>query len=153
MKTIDDPVAKSELLERLQKVTPTAARKWGKMTIQQMVCHLDDGLQMLMGKRKAANVSNGLSRTVIKYVALHTPLPWPHGANAPKEINQETGAGTRPDVLEQDLARLRSSIDEFCRTPRTYQVADHPMFGPMTEWECMRLGYAHIDHHLRQFGL
>ena len=29
----------------------------------------------------------------------------------------------------------------------------HPVFGGMTREEWLLWGYAHVDHHLRQFGL
>ncbi len=35
---------------------------------------------------------------------------------------------------------------------RDFAFASHPVFGELSEWEWMRWGYLHADHHLRQFG-
>ena len=49
------------------------------MTSHEMVCHLGDAFLTVLGERAAASKETLLSRTVVKWIALHTKLPWPHG--------------------------------------------------------------------------
>ena len=60
--------------------------------------------------------------------------------------------GTRPTAFLEDRAALAAAIEQFARQPRTAQFSRRPIFGELTEWEWMRWGYLHADHHFRQFG-
>ena len=77
---------------------------------------------------------------------------WPGGVSTTPECDAERN-GTRPAVLEADLARLRVDFARFTRQPRDFVLQRHPLFGAMNESEWMRWGYLHMDHHLRQFGV
>jgi hypothetical protein len=102
-----------------------------------MLCHLSDSCQMVMGERAAASRDNFLSRTVLKWIALQTPLPWPKGVKTRPEADQAIG-GTRPVEFEQDRQRLIELIRRFVIKPYAFQFRPHPMFGAMTEGEWMR---------------
>lgn len=147
------PESKAEIVERVRGLVPNAARKWGKMTAQQMACHLTDSYLLAMGERTASSKSNFFSKTVMKFGALHVPMQWPKGVPTMPELDQAAGAGTPPAVFETDKGELLRIIDRFTAMPREFRFAPHPMFAEMSEWEWMRWGYLHADHHLRQFGL
>src|SRR5436853_532194 len=77
MKTLAHPGDTSELLSRLQHVTPTSTRRWGRMTAHQMLCHLCDSFRAVVGDRKVT--SPGMrGGGFIKYIALFAPMQWPH---------------------------------------------------------------------------
>lgn len=147
------PEARTEILDRLHAITPNATREWGKMSPHQMVCHLMDSYELAMGERNVAGKSNFFNRTFIKWAALNLPMKWPPGVQTMPELDQAAGAGTPPSVFAADVAKLLKSIDRFSASPRDFKFAPHPIFAAMTEWEWMRWGYLHADHHLRQFGL
>ena len=65
----------------------------------------------------------------------------------------QLAGGTPPIEFAQDKATLAAAIDRFARKPRTFEFSRHPFFGDLTEWEWMRWGYLHADHHFRQFGV
>src|SRR4051794_36051251 len=152
-KTLSDPAAKSEILERLAKLRADTVRCWGKMNAHQMVCHLCDSHLLVMGEMTAGDKSNLITRSLIRLIALRAPITWPQGASTVPELDQAAGAGTPPDVFDADRARLIDLIDRFTAAERSFTFAKHPMFGGMSEWEWMRWAYLHADHHLRQFGL
>ena len=86
----------------------------------------------------------------MKWIAIHSGLPWPHGVKTMPEVDQEIG-GTRPVEFTRDRRELEELIEQFAqRTDATMQP--HPMFGRMSTVEWQRWGYLHMDHHLRQFG-
>lgn len=150
MKTLD--AAKPEVIERLARLHPESRRRWGKMTPHQMLCHLSDSYRVPMGGMRISSNSGPFQRTVMKWVALRTPLPWPHGIATRPEIDQAAGGGTTPTEFELDRARLLLDIERFCSEPRDFEFAPHPIFGAMHIADWMSWGYRHADHHLRQFG-
>jgi len=113
-----------------------------------MICHLSDSFRAVMGERDISSATGVMKRTVVKWVALHTPFPWPHGFKTRPEADQELG-GTKPVDFDVDMAGLLTIIERFSQS-RTR--SPHPMFGDLSEWEWQRWGYLHLDHHLRQFG-
>jgi len=148
MSTFAQPAVKAAVRQRVERLTPVTPRQWGRMTPHQMVCHLTDAYRMSSGERRPKAVDNFISRSIVRLVALHTPLAWPKGVKTIPEADQEQG-GTRPLEWDRDVAELLRSIDAF----RPLEGHPHPMFGPLTEQEWDVWGFRHADHHLRQFGL
>jgi hypothetical protein len=117
-----------------------------------MLCHLSDSFEAALGERYASSATGLLQRTLIKRIALYTPVRWPKGVPTRPEVEQGRG-GTPPVDFELDRLRLVKSIERFTATPGPPESVSHPAFGPMTRREWMRWGYLHTDHHLRQFGV
>jgi hypothetical protein len=151
MKTLANAEDREQILRRLAAIGPESQRRWGKMSVAEMVCHLNDALRISMGDKQAGSVSNWFSRSVFKWAGLWIPTRWPHGVKTVPECDAQLG-GTKPAAMDADLKELRESLARFTRRPREYDLQAHPIFGPMNEKEWMRWGYLHMDHHLRQFG-
>jgi hypothetical protein len=150
MKTLLD--SKSELLERLARLTPASPRQFGVMTPNQAVCHLNDSYKLALGEREASKTGTVFHRTVLKYIALHVMNQWPAGAKTRPEMDQQAG-GTPPRAFPADKAELAALIERFSALPANVRFSPHPIFGQLTHWEWMRWGYQHAHHHLRQFGV
>jgi len=137
---------------RLSRLTPASARRWGRMTSSQMICHLTDAFvgSLAYGRDKPARPATLFGKTLMKWWALN--LPWPHGIRTAASADQERG-GTPPTVFENDMARLRSAIDQFRAELPAMAGRSHYFFGPLSPEEWARWGYQHINHHLKQFGL
>jgi hypothetical protein len=144
------PGTVAALEARLARLTPTAARQWGRMTPQQMLCHLADSFDVVSGDRPAKAVDTWFMRTVGKVVALRSPMPWPKGVPTGESVDAEKG-GTPPSDFEADRARVVRLLRAFV-APGARRV-NHPAFGAMSDADWMRWGFGHLDHHLRQFGL
>lgn len=151
MRTLANPRDKEEIIRRLVAIGLASQRRWGRMTVGEMICHLSDALQISMGEKQAKPVSNWFSRSIFKWAGLWFPTQWPHGVRTVPECEARAG-GTKPGAMEKDLKELREALDRFTQQPRGYELKSHPIFGPMNEKEWMRWGYLHMDHHLRQFG-
>jgi hypothetical protein len=142
---------RDELVQRLRRVRPDSAARWGRMSAHQMICHLADALRMAAGEKAASPASGPIQRTLIKWVVLYIPLAWPAGIPTRPEIDQAIG-GTRPLEFARDVLELESRLMEFAaRNPTAW--SEHPNFGPMSRRAWLRWGYLHTDHHLRQFGV
>lgn len=151
MKTLLNFRDKEEIVARLQRVLPTSPRRWGKMSVHQMVCHLSDGFKLYMGHITVAPLGFPFPSKVMKTVALWAPMQWPKGFKTIVELDQQ-GGGTAPAEFDRDMSELKNLLERFTQRPRDFPLQLHPHFGPMSEKEWMRLAYLHSDHHLRQFG-
>jgi hypothetical protein len=152
MKTLNAKPDREELLSRLFQVRPDSQRRWGKMSPHQMICHLSDSFKAGTGDKVVSQTGNVFHRSVLKWLALYLPVPWPHGVPTRPEMNQEIG-GTKPVEFEQDRAELLEIIERFSRSQRDFDWHPHPLFGHMADRDWYRWGYLHVDHHLRQFGV
>jgi len=149
MGTLAEPDFKNACCSRLARLDSSARPRWGRMTAHQMVCHLNDSFGVGAGTRYASPATSLLQRTLVKWVALRTSLPWPHGVPTRPEIEQGNG-GTPPSDWERDRSRLVRWIAEFADCQN---FGMHPIFGEMSRREWLVWGYKHVDHHLRQFGV
>ncbi|MBS1791919.1 MAG: DUF1569 domain-containing protein [Acidobacteria bacterium] len=151
-KTFSNQTDRAAIINRLRQLRPDSQRRWGKMTAHQAVCHLNDSFKARSGEKKTAPVDNWFTRSIMKWVALETSLPWPHGVKTMPEFDQFIG-GTPPDDFTRDCSQLEAMIEQFCQPSDASSYAPHAFFGQMTEAEWLRWGYLHCDHHLRQFGV
>jgi hypothetical protein len=152
MKTFarDDSIA--EILRRLRDVRPDSVRRWGRMSAPQMVCHLMDACRMATGEKHVSEATGLLQRTVVKWIALYLPLPWPKGILTRPEIDQEAG-GTCPGEFSADVAELEGLLKAIATNNTRREWPTHPIFGRMSKTDWLRWAYLHTDHHLRQFGV
>jgi len=138
------------LIARLESVRSDSARQWGRMTPDQMLVHLSDSFMLCTGKRPVAkSAETFMSRTVVKAIAIHSPMPWPKGVPTMKEVDAERD-GRKPGEFERDRQETITLLRAFAAPEATF--VRHPIFGAMSHSEWMKWGFGHVDHHLRQFG-
>ena len=152
MKSLSDAAVKTEILPRIGNVQANARSRWGRMSADQMLCHLSDAFRLSMGEKSASPATGILQRSVLKWTALYVPVRWPKGFKTRPEMEQGAG-GTRPSEFERDRKTLIGLIERFSNPSRDFQWDAHPIFGRMSDGEWLRWGYLHSDHHLRQFGV
>ena len=151
MKTLARDECRSEVLRRLDAVTPTSERRWGRMSAPQMVCHLADAFRMASGERAVSPATGPLQRTVVKWIALYVPMRWPSNIRTRPEIDA-LYTGTRPGAFAGDVATVAVLLEAFRVQAQAGRCLPHPIFGRLSPAAWLRWGYLHMDHHLRQFG-
>jgi hypothetical protein len=151
VKTLANADDRNALLQRLKGLRSDSARQWGKMSAHEMVCHLADAFRMGTGQKAVSPASGVLQRTVVKWIALYAPLPWPAGILTRPEIEQGFG-GTCPGDFATDVATVAAMLEGF-GGDGSAAWPPHPIFGPLSKKAWLRWGYLHTDHHLRQFGV
>jgi hypothetical protein len=151
MKTLANDDSTAEILRRLRDLRPDSVRQWGRMSVHQMVCHLKDCCLMAMGERPVSDASGAMQRTVVKWIALYSPLPWPRGIQTRPEVDQESG-GSSPVDFAADLMEVEALLKAIAAARARNDWPVHPIFGPMSRTDWLRWAYLHTDHHLRQFG-
>jgi hypothetical protein len=152
MRSLSNQLDREELGRRLLKIAPDTERRWGKMSAHQMICHLTDSFKAGTGEKEVSSTGNVFHRSVVKWLALYAPVPWPHGVPTRPEMNQHIG-GTKQLEFEKDRSELLTIIERFSRADRDFDWHPHPLFGLMADRDWFRWGYLHVDHHLRQFGV
>ena len=153
MKTLARAGDKAEILQRLNALRVDSARRWGRMSAHQMVCHLSDSCRILTDQRAVEPVARPLPPVAMKWIALYLPARWPRGIPTTPELDQEIG-GTRPAAFAADLADLQALLERITAgPPARFDGQRHPIFGRMSANAWLRWAYLHADHHLRQFGV
>jgi hypothetical protein len=151
MNTLARASDKAAIVERLKRIRPDSPRQWGRMSAHEMVCHLGDGFRMAVGDKTVSHATSPLQRTLVKWIVLYAPVPWPSGILTRPEIEQGVG-GTCPGEFVADVADLVRLLDALTGQDGRFDWPPHPIFGPLTRKAWLRWGYLHMDHHLRQFG-
>jgi hypothetical protein len=147
-KTLWDDAARAEILRRVAALTPATRPLWGRMTAGEMLAHLVHGMSLGLGGLEARPRRSLFRRWPLKYLFVYW-IPFPKGVPAPREL---VTRGTPVD-WEANLRALRESIAAIARRDRNGAWPPHPVFGPLSGKAWGALGWRHLDHHLRQFGL
>ena len=153
MKTLARARDREEIERRLGRLRADSARRWGRMSAHQVVCHMSDALRMGMGHKVVRPSASLFQRTLLKWFALYAPLRWPPGIATSPEIDQEGAAATKPAQFAADVRELELLLAQVTTRPRPFDWQVHPVFGRLSDAAWMRWGYLHADHHLRQFGV
>lgn len=79
-------------------------------------------------------------------------MPAPKGrVETITEIKQGNG-GTKPTEFYTDKNTLIELIKKFNENLKENEIINHPAFGPLNKQQWGRIIYAHLNHHLKQFG-
>lgn len=149
MKSAADPRVLDQLIHRIGLLVPATPRRWGTMTAGEMLCHLGDATASVLGHPGG---TPGPVRPIRKWIALYSPIPWPHGLKTPRSVDPRR-EGTKPGEFEADRARAIAGLQALAVAPAGAFPAAHRVFGSMTLRDWQYWGYRHTDHHLRQFGV
>jgi hypothetical protein len=112
-----------------------------------MLAHVGDSIAAALGEMPSGRrMGPGFVRHFpVKHLILYV-VPFPKGARSPKEF-----LATQAESFEAARERLMVLVERagaFQGEPGTA----HPLLGPLKAREWRRLGWKHLDYHLRQFG-
>jgi hypothetical protein len=146
VKSLFDPAVKQDIITRINTLTPQSARLWGKMEVAQMLAHLQQPLEVALGKRtiKGSFFMN-LLLPFFK-TTLWDDKPWKKGL--PTDPTYITAGEMKEFSAEK--ANLLELISQF--QEKDVNLEKHPVFGRMTKEQWSKSAWKHIDHHLKQFG-
>jgi hypothetical protein len=144
---LHDPPHKAEILRRLKTLSPNAARRWGKMSVSQMLWHVNEAMEGALGRIQAEPMKVPLPRPLLKFLVLN--FPWGKGAPTRKRWVPQSD---NYDFASEQTRCLRL-VDELASKPLDDAWPDSPTLGRMTGNEVSRLHAKHLNHHLTQFGV
>ena len=145
MPQLHDPAYRASIEQRVRSLTPTSRRLWGKMSVDQMLRHVNTALESALGRVPVKRLNIPLPGILLKWMVLYAP--WPQGSpTAPEFV-----AGERYD-FEAERARCLALIGELAARPVDGSWPYHHTFGRISGAETSQLHAKHLDHHLRQFS-
>lgn len=150
MKSIRDEECCSDLVRRIEALTPEASASWGKMSVEQMLSHLVQANELPF-VASVPDRSTFMSRNAIRPLVLYV-MPIPKEVQTSAEMDQQQ-KGRPPKGFDSDRAALIESLHRLGSLQPKHECLPHPFFGPMSAKQWGLLAHKHIDHHLRQFGV
>ena len=138
----------------LSNLDADAPRKWGKMTVQQMIEHCgDDVIRTASGRLKIDKIitpPENLQR-MIDFLISEKPfkenIKNPLLGEEPRPLRYKT-VQAAIGALQQELIYF---FEVFEKNPNL--ITRNPFFGDLNFDQNVQLLYKHSLHHLRQFGV
>jgi hypothetical protein len=144
---LHDPQHKAEILRRLKTLSPNAVRRWGKMSVSQMLWHVNEAMEGALGRIQAEPMKVPLPRPLLKFLVLN--FPWGKGAPTLKRWVPQSDNYD----FTSEQARCLRLVDELASKPLEDAWPDSPTLGRMRGSDVSRLHAKHLNHHLTQFGV
>ena len=137
------------IIDRINKITPSATPLWGKMNATQVMGHCAVSFEMATGRMQ-------MKRVFISYIfgrlakkMIFSDKPFKKSTPTAKEFIMPLGKD-----FEEEKAKLIAAIKDLNDSgPDAVKAGPHPFFGTLTlaEWDALII--KHTDHHLTQFGV
>jgi hypothetical protein len=146
MPTLHDKDYRVEIQKRLGGLRPDSQGRWGKMSVGQMLWHVNEALEAALGKISLPMEKSPLPRPIMKFIVIH--LPWPKGAPT-----LPSWVATGHHDFEAERERCLRLIDELAARRLESNWPPSPVLGAMSGRDVTRLHAKHLNHHLTQFGV
>ena len=145
---LHDTAVRDAMRARVSSLRADSIRRWGKMTVDQMLWHCNEGMGQALGIVESHPFRAApLPASLVKFFMFN--LPWPKGAPTAPDLM----AGDKRFDFDAERARCLALIDQVTAKPiDAGGWGISPAFGAMTGFEWSRLFAKHLDHHLRQFS-
>ena len=149
MRDLFDVKDNREIIERIDKLLPSAQAQWGKMHVAQMLAHVQLPLRGAFGEEKFKRSLLGLLIGRIALKEMISGRPWKHSMPTNPEF-----VVTDEREFEEEKKKLIALVQRFSQGgPSAITKNAHPFFGRMTPQEWSSLQWNHLNHHLTQFGV
>jgi len=149
MKTLFDSTVATEMITRIEKISPQSSRQWGKMDVAQMLAHACGALEMSMGIINPKRIFIG--RIIGPMFRKKYSDEKPFEPSSP--TSEELVTIGQPKDFNSEKLRLIELVKKFSMGGEPVVTNyPHPFFGSLTASEWGVGMYKHLDHHLRQFG-
>jgi hypothetical protein len=143
---LHDPQCRTSIENRLRSLRPDTQHRWGKMSVDQMLWHVNHGIALSVGQLTAPPHKTPLPRPVMRFLVLN--LPWPKGAPTLPQAEAK-----QQYDFETERARCFQLLDMFAKKKLDDAWPLDPVFGKVTGRFKSKLLAKHLNHHLRQFGV
>jgi hypothetical protein len=148
MKNLFDKDTYTEIISRMNALTPNSLRQWGKMDAAQMLAHCKEAFKVPLSNKKMPRMFIGLLIGWAFKKKLYNDDPWKQNLpTAPNFIIKDERD------FEKEKMELSAMINQFYDGgPNKVGKFPHPMFGSFTSEQWGKSMYKHLDHHLKQFA-
>ena len=150
MKNVFEPAVSTELISRINQLSPQTQPKWGKMSVSQMLAHCNVTYEMAYEDKHTK--PNAFMKFILKMLVKNTVVnekPFKqNGQTAPAFIIKED------KNFEAEKNRLIGYIQKTQQLGRAhFEGKESHSFGTLNSQEWNNMFYKHLEHHLTQFGV
>ena len=150
MKNIFSKEVTTELLNRIDQLTPETRPLWGKMNASQMLAHCNVTYKMAYSESK--KTPKGLMKLMMKFIVKPMVV---------SEKPYKKSMKTAPQFLMTDEKSFQEEkkklVDYIMKTQELgaahFDGKESISFGKLKSQEWNNMFYKHLDHHLTQFGV
>lgn len=150
MENIFDVKTVQNYIDRINGLTPETQRKWGKMSVNQMLAHLNVPYSFIFEPEKHKKPSFIAKFLLSKFVKPKVMNEKPYKQNLPTSpvfiIADERDFEEEKKKLIGNLQRVQQLGNE------AFDGKENTSFGKMTSQEWNNMMAKHLNHHLEQFG-
>ena len=150
MKNIFELEITSELINRINQLTPTTHNLWGKMNVSQMLAHCNVTYEMVYTNNypKPSFIKKFILKAFVKKTVVGERPYQKNGRTAPQFIiSNERDFENEKNLLIGYLIKTQNLGETHFDRKTSHS------FGRLSTKEWRNLFYKHIDHHLNQFGV
>ena len=151
MQNVFDAKDAQEYINRINNLTPETQRKWGKMSVDQVLAHLNVAYDLTFTPEKFPKPSFIAKFLLSRFVK----------SKITNEIPYKQSLPTSPAFIivdernfEEEKAKLIGNIQRVQQLGKeAFEGKENINFGKMTA-QCWNNMFAkHLNHHLEQFGV
>ena len=146
MALIHDPQTRARIEQRIRALTPESRPAWGKMSVDQMLWHINQAMGLSLGTVTVGPHKPGIPAWLLRPLVLN--MRWPKGGPTHPDF-----IATQQYDFAAERARALENISKLTSKPIDDAWPVHPAFGKMSGRQVSTLVHKHLNHHLTQFGV
>jgi hypothetical protein len=151
MQNVFDAKDAQEYINRINNLTPETQRKWGKMSVDQVLAHLNVAYDLTFTPEKFPKPSFIAKFLLSRFVK----------SKITNEIPYKQSLPTSPAFIiadernfEEEKTKLIGNIQRVQQLGReAFEGKENINFGKMTAQGWNNMFAKHLNHHLEQFGV
>lgn len=151
MQNVFDAKDAQEYINRINNLTPETQRKWGKMSVDQVLAHLNVAYDLIFTPEKFPKPN-----FIAKFLLSRFVKP-----KITNEIPYKQSLPTSPAFIiadernfEEEKAKLIGNIQRVQQLGKeAFEGKENINFGKMTAQGWNNMFAKHLNHHLEQFGV
>lgn len=150
MKNIFDKNVSEEIINRINSLNSNSERKWGKMTVDQMLAHCNVTYELVYDNKypKPKGFKKWMLKTFVKNIVVSEKPYKKNSRTAPEFlIVSEKDFKIEKDRLKAYITKTQELGSDYFDNKESHS------FGNLTKTEWNNMFYKHLDHHLTQFGV
>ncbi|MFN8262640.1 MAG: DUF1569 domain-containing protein [Chitinophagales bacterium] len=138
----------SEIMQRINNLSASSQRKWGKMSVSQMLKHMTTAFAVPIEKIQVPRepLYYVVANPIARWMMIKAMTKWPKNMMTAQAF-----------LVKEDID-FEPAKKSFLETYQAFLQASsfngsHPIFGTMSKELWGDAMYIHLNHHLEQFGV
>jgi hypothetical protein len=150
MKNMFDLKESTEVIDRINQLTPDTKSLWGKMSVDQMLAHCNVPYDFVYtNKYPKPNAFKKFMVTLFAKKMVVGDKPYPKNSRTAPEfiIVDEKNFDAEKKQLVKNIEKTQNLGESHFDNKESHS------FGALSKQEWNTMFFKHLDHHLKQFGV